>query len=353
MAMIEVELGARSYPVVFGRSFSELVAHLPAFARGVVLTDSNVGPLYASALQRGLPFPTSVVGFEAGERHKTPETWLRLVNEVLDLGIDRKTVILALGGGVVGDMAGFLAASALRGLPFVQVPTSLLAMVDSSVGGKTGVNTVQGKNLLGAFHQPQAVLVNTSTLRTLPPRELRAGLGEVIKTALLDSEEALERVERLAPRLSVADPEAIEEVVALCVRAKAAVVARDELESGVRATLNAGHTVGHALERALGYGELLHGEAVGVGLVAEIAWAVSEGLCQDSTLPDRVSKLLRSVGLPFRTPPASQSALEKAIRVDKKANVNRLTVPVPIRIGEWSLHTIPLDQGATLLEFLP
>jgi 3-dehydroquinate synthase len=243
---------------------------------------------------------------------------------------------------VLGDIAGFAAAATLRGLPFVQVPTTLLSMVDSSVGGKTGVNTRHGKNLVGAFHSPRGVWIATDTLGTLPPEELRAGLGEVLKTAVVADPALFE----LAARVRPGDPaqgELLEEIIARCVSAKAAIVSRDERESGGRIVLNAGHTVAHALETAVGP-TLRHGEAVAIGLVAEARWAVARGICADRDLPERIASAARAVGLPTEPPAADLAAVLAAARLDKKGAADKIRLPVPVRAGE--VVVVDLDRAS-------
>ena len=287
-----------------------------------------------------------------GEVHKTVETWTDLVRQILAPEFRRGTAVVALGGGVVGDMAGFAAATALRGVPFVQLPTTLLAMVDSSVGGKTAVN-LDGKNRLGAFYQPTLVWAATDTLGTLPRGERLSGLGEVMKTALIDSEEMLRRVEVLAPALRGGEPDATAELVAACVRCKARVVAEDELERGNRAWLNAGHTLAHGLERVLGGERIRHGAAVAMGLIAETDWAVRQGTCLDPDLPRRLATLTRSLGLRGAPPPVDRAALVEALYLDKKAGADSVGVPVPVRAGEMTLVDVPLESLHTLVPESP
>jgi 3-dehydroquinate synthetase len=257
---------------------------------------------------------------------------------------------LALGGGVIGDIAGFSAASTLRGLPFVQLPTTLLAMVDSSVGGKTGVNHPRGKNLIGAFHQPRLVYAAFSSLQTLPEAERIAGMGEVVKTALLGDAALFALLEQHAEALRAGSIAVLAPVVARCVTVKADVVARDERETGWRAVLNAGHTVGHAYETATGHGTLRHGEAVALGLVAEAQWAVENGHCSEVGLPERLTQLHRRLGLPVAPPVVALEKLLTAIRVDKKARGNILQLPVPVRVGKMKLIDFDLGRSAELFQ---
>ncbi len=354
---VTVDLGGRSYPVVLADDAYDglgeaLAARTPR--REVVLcTESTVGPLWAASVEHALAaagFSSHRVTLPAGEENKHRGTWMACVDALLEHGVDRKTPVLALGGGVLGDIVGFAAASTLRGMPFVQLPTTLLAMVDSSVGGKTGVNHAVGKNLVGAFHQPILVYASLAALGTLPPEERRAGLGEVVKTALLGDAAMLERLERDAEALRDGEPGPTADAIARCVEIKADVVSRDELEGGWRAVLNAGHTVAHGLETALGYGALRHGEAVGLGLVLETAWAVREGLCEDPSLPGRLAALLARMGLPADVPEADRAAVMRAMRLDKKADGDKLKLPVPVRPGEMRLVELPVRRLGELLE---
>lgn len=350
---VGVSLGARSYDVVIAPSFTGLRAALAAVSSSskvAVVTDDAVAPLWLEALRAELAGLTLlVIAFPHGEANKHQTTWWGIVDRLLTEGVDRSTPILALGGGVAGDMAGFAAASLLRGLTFVQVPTTLLAMVDSSVGGKTGFNHPRGKNLIGAFHQPSLVWAAMETLSTLPIREVRAGLAEVVKTALIGDAELLRRMEADVVRLARGDVDALAAVVERCVQIKAMVVGEDEREEGRRAVLNLGHTVGHAVEAAGGYGVLLHGEAVGIGLIAEAEWAVREGICLEGDLPERLRRLLAGLGLPTEVPATDRDALVAAMGVDKKRRGAKITLPVPVRSGEVTLVALPVERAAELL----
>ncbi len=351
---VEVALGERAYPVIVTEGgWSGLADALDAGGlprRAVLVTEARVGPLWADAVARALPeHALRRVVLPAGEAEKTVETWAACVDALLASGIDRKTPVLALGGGVLGDIAGFAAASVLRGVPVVQLPTTLLAMVDSSVGGKTGVNHARGKNLIGAFHQPRLVWAALDALGTLDAAERTAGLGEVIKTALIGDAELFAALERDADALARGAPGALAPVIARCVALKADVVGRDEREGGWRAVLNAGHTLGHAWEQVQGYGALRHGEAVALGLIAEARWAVRRGVCVEPELPARLERLARALGLPVRPPRAPPERLLAAMAVDKKASADTLVVPVPRRVGEMVLVDLPIADLAELL----
>jgi len=354
---VQVPLGERSYRVVVEPGgYAGLGPRLSEVApgrRACLVTETNVGPLWAGAVREVLDaggWDVVQVTLPAGEASKTTATWTRCVDALLAAGIDRTTPVLALGGGVLGDIAGFAAATVLRGVPFVQLPTTLLAMVDASVGGKTGVNHPSGKNLVGAFHQPVLVFAALDTLRTLPAAERVAGLGEVVKTALIGDADLLASVEAQAEALREGDLDALAPVIARCVEIKADVVGRDEREAGWRAVLNAGHTLGHAWEAASGFGALRHGEAVALGLLAETEWALRRGYCRDPQLPRRLAELLRRLGLPTRPPPLSPALLLGAMRVDKKARGDILLVPVAVRAGQVVLAELPVRD---LTELLP
>jgi 3-dehydroquinate synthase len=322
----------------------------------VVVTDEVVARIWLGAARaslEGAGIQVFAVVIPSGEANKTLATFSACLDAVLGHSIDRRTPILALGGGVVGDIAGFVAATALRGLPFVQVPTTLLAMVDSSVGGKTGINHTSGKNRIGAFHQPSLVFAPLSSLSTLPPRERSAGLAEVIKTAVLGDADLLRDLERGGERMLGSDPTALAPIIARAVEIKARVVAEDEREAGARAILNFGHTVGHALEHALGYGTLLHGEAVALGMVAETRWAIATGICRERTLADRIATLCARLGLPPSTPPVDRSLVVQALALDKKAMNRHLRVPMPLQSGKMVLIEHPFERLVELLEELP
>ena len=300
-----------------------------------VITDTNVGKLHAEkvlASLRAEGFEPTLLTVPAGERSKSMAAVENLLDGMLAAGLDRGSFVVALGGGVIGDLAGFAAAIYQRGIPFVQIPTTIVAQVDSSIGGKTGVNAKAGKNLIGAFHQPRLVLADTDTLATLPDREYREGFAEVIKHAAIRDAEMLEAVDPKAPRESLAP------LVARNIAIKAAIVAEDEKEqSGARALLNFGHTIGHAIENVAGYGELLHGEAISLGLAA--ALAVSERKCGLSAKDaERVRAKLSAFGLPLTLPPHLKTdALLAAAAKDKKFSGGKIRFVVVPRLGEATL----------------
>jgi 3-dehydroquinate synthase len=287
----------RPYEVVVGPGVLRgLDAALPADPPCAVLSDATVERLHAARLGRSAALPR--LALEPGEGSKTLPTLERALEFMLQAGLDRRSTLVAFGGGVVGDLGGLAAALFMRGIACLQCPTTLLAQVDSAVGGKTAVNLRAGKNLVGAFHQPSGVLADTETLVTLPEEELRSGLGEVVKSALIGDGELLALLERETRAVLARDPDCLGEVVARCVRVKAAVVARDEEERGERKLLNLGHTFAHAIERAAGYGRIAHGIAVGVGLILALRASEETGMLEDHALPVRVAALLAKLGLP-------------------------------------------------------
>ena len=304
--------------------------------RIAVISDTNVAPIHAQPLARALGAPAEdCFNVPAGEASKSRAEWSRLTDAMLARGFGRDTVVLAIGGGVVGDLAGFVAATFMRGVPFIQVPTSLLAMIDAAIGGKTGVDTGAGKNLVGAFHQPLLVIADPRTLETLPPAHFRNGLAEALKHAVITGASELEWLVNRAPRLvGSSDPETavVAELVERNVRIKTAVVARDEREGGVRKTLNFGHTIGHAIETVSGY-SMLHGECVAIGMRAEAMIAQALGLASES-FSARVSEGLRALVLPLL--PASPMRAEDvlaATRTDKKARDGTVEYALMSEVG--------------------
>jgi 3-dehydroquinate synthase len=339
---VEVPLGQRSYqikiaPQLLPRLGAEC-RRLKLGTRCAIITDAKVGPLFAKvALQslRQAGFEPILITVPSGETAKSLANVQRCYDQLAANRLERKSFIVALGGGVVGDLAGFVAATYLRGIPFVQVPTTLLAQVDSSVGGKTGVNLRAGKNLVGAFHQPRLVLCDLDTLKTLPPREFRAGLAEVIKYGIIYDPELFERLERDMPKLLRKRPAVLGPIIAGCCAIKADVVGQDETESGLRAILNFGHTIGHALEAISSYGKYLHGEAISVGQVA-----AAQLSCALTALPPehaaRITALFKRAGLPVQAKltPAQQKALFAAMQLDKKVSAGEVKFVLAQRIGK-------------------
>ncbi len=318
--------------------------------RYAIVTDSNVGPLHAARARASLGGAgVSTFTIPAGEAYKTRESWASLTDELLAAGFGRDTTIIALGGGVVGDLAGFVAATFMRGVPFIQVPTTLLAMIDASVGGKTGVDTRAGKNLVGAFHQPAAVIADIALLETLPAEQLRAGFAEAIKHGVIADAAYFDRARAAASRVDTLDRAGDEmlDLVARSVEIKADVVRRDERESGVRKTLNFGHTVGHAVEHCSGYA-LLHGSAVAIGMVYESTLGEEIGITERGTA-SRVRDAVHEAGLPDERPHSmTVDDIVAATHGDKKARAGKAEYALPVRVGTmaaadrgWSL---PIDD---------
>ncbi len=330
---ITVELGERSYPIVIGGGLLGGGLDLAAYVSGpdcLVVTNETVEPLYLEALTAGLTGKqVRAISLPDGEAYKELETVEDILDTLVEGGANRDTTVIALGGGVVGDIAGFAAACYMRGVDFMQVPTTLLAQVDSSVGGKTGVNHAAGKNLIGAFHQPRAVLIDIDTLRTLPDRELRAGLAEVIKYGAIVDPDFFAWLEANIDALLARDPEALAVAIRRSCELKAAIVAEDERESGRRAILNFGHTFGHAIERCQGYGEWLHGEAVAAGMVM-----AAQLSAVDNALAERIGNLLERAGLPTRPPAIAGTDLLAAMGMDKKVQQKRLRFVQLRSLGE-------------------
>ncbi|HSN51203.1 MAG TPA: 3-dehydroquinate synthase [Woeseiaceae bacterium] len=330
---ITVELGERSYPIVIGSGLLGGGFDLSAYVRGpdcLVVTNETVEPLYLDVLAANLTGKQlRAISLPDGEAFKTLETVEDILDTLIEGGANRDTTIIALGGGVVGDIAGFAAACYMRGVAFIQVPTTLLAQVDSSVGGKTGVNHASGKNLIGAFHQPRAVLIDTSTLTTLPDRELKAGLAEVIKYGAIVDADFFAWLEANVEALLARDPQALAAAIRRSCELKAEIVAEDERESGRRAILNFGHTFGHAIERCQGYGEWLHGEAVAAGMV--MAAKLGAG---DVVVAERIANLLERAGLPTRPPAIAPLDLLAAMGMDKKVQQKRLRFVLLRGLGE-------------------
>ena len=360
MRIVKVNLGTRSYHIKVAPGLLSTLgaecARLQFSSRCAVITDGKVEPLYAKKACRSLKhagFDPLLVSVPAGERAKSLKTVERCYNQFAAHRIERKSLVIALGGGVVGDLAGFIAATYLRGLPFVQVPTTLLAQVDSSVGGKTGVNLKAGKNLVGAFHQPQLVLCDLDTLNTLPAREYRAGLAEVVKYGVIADRALFDRLEHTMPALLQRNLALLAAVIARCCEIKAQVVAEDETESGLRAILNFGHTVGHALEAISGYGKYLHGEAISIGQVAAAQLSV-DLLNLPAGDAARITSLLNAAGLPTRVKlnRAQKQRLLNAMRLDKKVSSGEIKFVLARELGKVQFGCkVPLNALNRALTF--
>jgi 3-dehydroquinate synthase len=333
---LSIELGSRSYPIFIGEGLladRELLARELDARRLLVVTNATVAALHLESLRRGLAgAQISIEALPDGEQFKSLGTFTRLLDALVEARLGRDGAVVALGGGVIGDIAGFAAACYQRGIAYVQMPTTLLAQVDSAVGGKTGVNHPAGKNLIGAFHQPRCVISDTATLRTLPERELRAGLAEVIKYGLISDAAFLAWLEQNLEALLRREPPVLEHAILRSCEIKAGIVSRDEREQGPRALLNLGHTFGHAIETATGYGEWLHGEAVGAGML--IAATLSERLGW-LTAADvgRVRTLLQRAGLPLQPPAIGSSRAFEHMQMDKKVRDGRMRLVLLKGIG--------------------
>lgn len=322
-----------------------LLGDLGAAHRVAVITDTNVEHLYGRRIASQIGDRARLFAIPAGEKAKTRETWAELTDAMLAAGFARDTLVVAVGGGVVGDLAGFVAATYMRGVPFVQIPTTLLSMIDASVGGKTGVDTPAGKNLVGVFHQPSLVIADPQTLATLPASHFRAGLAEALKHGVIADQAYFERI--AAARESTArDERALTGLIAESVRIKASVVTRDEREAGLRKVLNFGHTIGHAIESVSNY-TLLHGEAVAIGMALESTLAERIGVAETGTSA-AIHQALRAIGLPTDFPALDRGAVLAATKADKKARAGRVEYALPSRIGtmagEASGYGIPVDD---------
>ena len=332
-AQVHIELDDRSYPIVIGSGLlgdASTYQHLPPASTALIVSNTAVAPLYAAQLQAALQarYPkVLLLQLPDGEAHKDWSTLQLIFDALLQNGCDRKTTLFALGGGVVGDMTGFAAASYMRGVPFVQVPTTLLAQVDSSVGGKTAINHPLGKNMVGAFYQPQLVVCDLEVLKTLPPRELSAGLAEVIKYGPIADLVFMDWIEANLDALRSGEPAALAHAIQRSCEIKAHVVGQDEREQGLRAILNFGHTFGHAMESGLGYGQWLHGEGVGCGMVMAAHLSQRLGLV-DTAFVERLTRLVKGAGLPVKGPvlDAADNAGRylELMRIDKKSEAGEI-----------------------------
>jgi len=331
--ILTVELGDRSYPIVIGKGLIESGYDLSPHITGggcMVVSNETVAPLYLEGLRKCLPAESiNSHLLPDGEAFKTMETAESILDELVRGRSGRDTTVVALGGGVVGDIAGFAAACYMRGVAFIQVPTTLLSQVDSSVGGKTGINHSGGKNLIGAFHQPRAVLIDTDTLSSLPDRELKAGLAEVIKYGAIVDTAFFDWLENNMSALLNRDADALIHAIHRSCEIKAQVVAEDEREAGKRALLNFGHTFGHAIENSLGYGEWLHGEAIAAGMLMA---ARMSGIATEAQ--QRLKELVEAAGLPIAPPHVGSTRLREAMQLDKKVKANKLRFVLLHSLGD-------------------
>ena len=352
MKTITIQLDSHSYDIGIG---DELLSGVGAACKAVglagaaaVVTNPTVAPLYADLVVASLQqagFTPVVIEIPDGEEFKTSTTLNTVYDRLIEAGLDRRSCIVALGGGVVGDLAGFVAATFLRGIPFVQLPTTLLAQVDSSVGGKTGIDHPLGKNLIGAFYQPHLVLADVSTLKTLSERHYRAGLAEVIKYGAVLDAELFTLLETKVEGLLKRDSQLLGRVIARCCEIKAWVVEQDEREGGLRAVLNYGHTLGHAFETLSGYRDLVHGEAVAIGMAQAAVLSQREGYCTASDV-ERIISLLQQVGLPTDVPVVPVEDLVASLAKDKKNRSGTLQYICNRGIGSYVFHQFTPAQLA-------
>jgi 3-dehydroquinate synthase len=348
MNTLQLDLGERSYPIHIG---SQLLSQADLYKKHIkgtltaVVTNETVAPLYADQVVKTLEAlgqKVKLIVLPDGEVFKTWEVLQKIFDGLLEDSADRKTTLVALGGGVIGDMTGFAAACYMRGIRFIQVPTTLLSQVDSSVGGKTGINHPLGKNMVGAFHQPQAVIADLDTLKTLPAEELAAGLAEVIKHGAIADPEFLSWIEKNQDALNNCDPAAMEHAVRRSCEIKSQVVAQDEKESGIRAILNFGHTFGHAIEAGMGYGAWLHGQAVGCGMVMAADLSVRVGLLSEADA-SRLKKIIQALRLPTQPPKLGVDRFMELMSVDKKAEGGEVRYILLNGLGQAKIQTVDDD----------
>jgi 3-dehydroquinate synthase len=356
MKTLTVNLEKRSYPIYVGEGIlartGEFLSRAGLCGKVALVTNPTVAHLYIQPVSQALiqaGFEVIQVLIPDGEEHKNQESLAAIYDCLVSARLERKSCVVALGGGVIGDLAGFAAATYLRGVPYVQVPTTLLAQVDSSVGGKTGVNHHGGKNLIGAFYQPRLVLIDVDALATLPRRELVAGLAEVIKYGVIEDKELFRLLEKKIDRLVGLDRKLLMQVIIRSCAIKARVVERDEHEDDYRAVLNFGHTLGHALEAATEYREFLHGEAVAIGMVKAAAISLRHGFCDYQSL-ERIRGLIEKTGLPTDIPKSVRDeSLIQGMEVDKKSAGGRIKFVVCEGIGKARFHTLSPAEVLTAL----
>jgi len=354
--VLKVELGERSYDIIVQPSISrDAEFYLKPFISGrkcLIVTDHTVNDIYGHKTAKtlsGSGAKVSSVVFKAGETSKNLDTIREFYQKAVNEELDRSSLVVALGGGVCGDMAGFMAATYMRGIDFIQIPTSLLAMVDSSVGGKTGVDLPEGKNLVGAFWQPVLVLIDPELLETLPANELRCGLAEIIKYAVILDAELFELLENNIEKLKKLDLDFYSGIISRCCRLKAEVVSKDEREGGLRAILNYGHTFGHAIEAVSGYNSILHGEAIAVGMAIAADLAVKLGTF-DKTSADRQEKLMKALELPVTLKNYDAEKILEAMGNDKKKQDGKIKLILPEKIGSVSIS--PCADRKLMLEVI-
>lgn len=343
MQTLHVHTPGHSYPIHIGsRLLDNLAEHIRPHISGkaVIISNQTVAPLYLNPVQAAcqqLGISVCDIILPDGEQYKNNESLQQIYTGLLQHHADRRTTILALGGGVIGDLAGFAAATYQRGIPFIQIPTTLLSQVDSSVGGKTGINHSLGKNMIGAFYQPQAVITDTATLQTLPPREFSAGLAEVIKYALLGDIDFLARLEQTMSSIMQQEQTALADTIRHCCQMKAHIVEQDEKEQGIRALLNLGHTFGHAIETQMGYGNWLHGEAVAAGMVLAARLSERKGYLKTADT-ERIIRLLQAARLPVAPPEFAIDTWLAHMQHDKKNQAGQIRLVILKQLGRAAVE---------------
>ena len=356
MQTLTVNLGERSYPIYVGDGIlsraGDFLQRAGLRGKVAVITNPTVAQLYLDAVHDSLSaagFDVTPVLIPDGEQHKDLQSLSVIYDRLISERFERRSCVLALGGGVVGDLAGFAAATFLRGIAYAQVPTTLLAQVDSSVGGKTGVNHQEGKNLVGAFYQPRLVLIDVAVLQSLPRREFIAGLAEVIKYGVIEDPALFKLLEEKMDKLTSLDRALLTQVIATSCAIKAKVVEQDERENDYRAVLNFGHTVGHALEAATHYQKYLHGEAIGIGMAQAATISAQQGFCDQRSL-ERIRKLIKKAGLPLEIPrEVSMQSLIQAMEVDKKSAGGKIKFVICTGIGKTRFHALSPGEILTAL----
>jgi 3-dehydroquinate synthase len=349
MKTLVVDLGSRSYPIYIGNDLidqAELFSACKKASSVYIVTNTTVGPLYAERLIqtiKKLGKKAKTIVLPDGESYKDWQHLQFIFDTLLQHGADRQTMLLALSGGVIGDMTGFAAASFMRGIPFIQVPTTLLAQVDSSVGGKTGINHPLGKNMIGAFHQPVAVIADLGTLKTLPPRELSAGLAEVIKHGAIADETLLSWIETNSEQLLACNPDVMVHAVLRSCEIKSAVVSADEREGGIRAILNFGHTFGHAIEAGMGYGAWLHGEAVGCGMAIAADLSCRLNYINPAER-NRLIQIIRAMHLPTQPPKFGTERYLELMQLDKKTEGGQIRYVILEKIGKAQIQAVAEEK---------
>lgn len=355
MDKITVNLGNRSYPIYFGydnlADLGKVLRDLDIHDRIAIVTNPTTRKLFLSTVENGLKhagFSVFPIEIPDGEKYKSLEWTRTIYDELLSLKMDRKSAIIALGGGVIGDITGFVAATFLRGIPFIQVPTTVLAQVDSSIGGKTGVNHPKGKNLIGAFYQPKLVFIDINTLKTLERPELISGLAEIIKYGIIWDYDLFEDIEENLERILRLDQGPILRVIKRCCSIKATIVEEDEKESGLRSILNFGHTIGHAIEALTDYKSYKHGEAVAIGMVAATDLSVKLGVC-DKNILYRIMALIQRAGLPAELPKFPKNEYKRVIELDKKMDGSMIKFVLTEDIGSVKFENLSVEKISNYL----